>query len=138
MKKLLIPILAGILIIVGGGASYKYFSGPKIKEGVLTKSIDDNGKATAPSTTFKPKDTVYFSAKGKRLAIKKATVVWYKGEVLTENRFKVEENIGISKSGYFSSKLSDPEGLEEGPYGVTIFSAGKGIIEGIWVFEVKN
>lgn len=37
-----------MLIIVGGGASYKYFNGPKIKEIPLTKSIDDKGKATAP------------------------------------------------------------------------------------------
>jgi hypothetical protein len=138
MKKLLIPILAGMLLIVGGGASYKYFNGPKIKDSALTKSIDDNGKATAPSTSFKPKDTVYFSAKGKKLAIKKATVVWYKGEVATKNRFKVDENIEINKSGYFSANLSAPEGLEEGQYGVTIYSAGKEIMEGTWEFEVEN
>ncbi|WP_026889615.1 hypothetical protein [Clostridium beijerinckii] len=138
MKKLLIPILVGVLIIGAGGASYKYFNGPKITESSITKSIDDNGKATAPSTTFKPKDTVYFSAKGKKLAIKKATVVWYKGEVATKNRFKVDENIEINKSGYFTSTLSAPEGLEEGQYGVTIYSAGKEIMEGIWNFDVKN
>lgn len=138
MKKMLIPMLAVILIIVGGGATYKYFAGPKIIESALTKSINDKGKATAPSTTFKPKDTVYFSAKGKKLAIKKATVAWYKGEVVTKNRFKVEENIEINESGYFSAKLSAPEGLEEGQYGVTIYSAGKEIMEDIWKFEVKN
>jgi hypothetical protein len=138
MKKLLAPILAGMLIIVGGGASYKYFNGPKVKDSTLTISIDNKGKATAPSTTFKPDDTIYFSAKGKKLAIKKATVVWYKGEVATKNRFKVEENIEKNEAGYFSAKLSAPEGLEEGQYGVTIYSAGKEIMEGIWKFEVKK
>jgi hypothetical protein len=138
MKKLLIPILAAIILIGGAGASYKYFNGPKITESVLTKSIDENGKPTAPSAIFAPKDTVYFSAKGKKLAIKKAKVVWYKGEISTKNRFKVEENIEISKSGYFSSQLSVPEGLEEGLYGVTTFNADKNIIEALEKFEVKN
>ena len=138
MKKLLIPILAVILIISGGGAAYKYFAGPKIIESTLTKSIDENGKPTAPATTFTSKDTVYFSAKGKKLAIKKATVVWYKGEVSTKNRFKVEENIEINDAGYFSSKLTVPEGLEQGNYGVTIYNGGNSIIEALWNFEVKN
>jgi hypothetical protein len=138
MKKLLIPILTVILIISGGNAAYKYFAGPKIIESTLTKSIDENEKPTAPATTFTSKDTVYLSAKGKKLAINKATVVWYKGEVSTKNRFKVEENIEINDAGYFSSKLSVPEGLEQGNYGVTIYNAGNSIIEALWNFEVKN
>ena len=139
MKKLLIPVIVIILIIGGGGASYNYFfRGPKITESVLTKSIDENAKPTAPTTTFTSKDTVYFSAKGKKLAIKKATVVWYKGEVSTKNRFKVEENIEINDAGYFSSKLSVPEGLEQGNYGVTIYNGGNSTIEALWNFEVKN
>lgn len=138
MKKLLIPILVVIIIIGGGGAAYKYFTGPKITESTLTKSIDENGKPTAPATAFTPNDTIYFSAKGRKLAIKRATVVWYKGEIATSNRFKVEENIEISKAGYFSAKLSVPEGLEEGPYGVTIYNAGNHIIEAFVKFEVKN
>lgn len=139
MKKLLIPIIIVILIIGGGGAAYKYFTGPKIIETTLTKSIDENGKTTAPAAAaFTPKDTIYLSARCKKLAIKKATVVWYKGEITKNNRFKVEENIEISKSGYFSSKLSVPEGLEEGPYGVTIYNNGNSIIEALVKFEVKN
>lgn len=139
MKKLLIPIIVIILIIGGGGASYNYFfRGPKITDSVLTKSIDENAKPTAPTTTFTSKDTVYFSAKGKKLAIKKVTVVWYKGEVSSKNRFKVEENIEINDEGYFSAKLSLPEGLEEGHYGVTTYSAGNEIIQTISEFDVKN
>lgn len=139
MKKLLIPIIVVILIIVGSGASYNYFfRGPKITDTVLTKSIDENEKPNAPTTTFTSKDTVYFSAKGKKLAIKKATVVWYKGEISTKNRFKVEENIEINSAGYFSAKLTLPEGLEEGQYGVTTFSAGSEIIQTTSEFDVKN
>ncbi len=104
----------------------------------MTKSVDDKGKPTAPTNTFTSKDTVYLSAKGKKLAIKKATVVWYKGEVLTQNRFKTEENIEITKGGYFTSKLSVPEGLEEGEYGVTIYNGGNDIIEKMVKFQVKN
>jgi hypothetical protein len=138
MKRILIPIIIVVLIISGGGAAYKYFNGPKIVEITVTKSIDDRGKPTAPTTTFTSKDTVYLSAKGKKLAIKKATVIWYKGEVLTKNRFKVEENIEINKAGYFTAKLSVPEGLEEGEYGVTIYNAGNDIIEKIVKFEIKD
>ena len=140
MKKLLIPIIVIILIIAGGGVSYNYFSrGPKITDSVLTKSIDANGKPTATiSTTFKAKDKVCFSAKGKKFAIKKATVVWYKGEILTKNKFKVEENIVINNAGYFSAKLSLPEGLEAGRYGVTTYSEGSKIIQTTNEFDVKN
>ena len=139
MKKLLTPILVIILIIASCGFSYNYFlRGPKITESVLTKSIDENGKPTAPTTTFTSKDTVYFSGKGKKLAIKKVTVVWYKGEVSTKNRFKVEENIEINSAGYFSARLSLPEGLEAGHYGVTTYSAGSEIIQTISEFDIKN
>lgn len=138
MKKLLIPVLIIVLIIGGGGAAYKYFNGPKIVEIAMTKSVDDKGKPTAPTSTFTSKDTVYLSAKGKKFAIKKATVIWYKGEVSTQNRFKTEENIEISKAGYFNAKLSVPEGLEEGEYGVTIYNGGNDIIEKMVKFQVKN
>ncbi len=138
MKKLLIPIILIILIIVGGGAAYKYLFGPKIIESVLAKSIDENGKPTVITTTFTSKDTVHFSAKGKKLIVKKATVVWYKGEISTKNRFKVEENIEKNGAGYFSAKLSLPEGLEEGHYGVSIYSAGSEIIQTTLEFDVKN
>ncbi|MBK1809823.1 hypothetical protein JHL18_04110 [Clostridium sp. YIM B02505] len=138
MKKLLIPVIIVILILIGGGAAYKYFNGPKIVDITLTKSVDDKGRPTESTNTFTSKDTVYLSAKGKKLAIKNATVVWYKGKVSTQNRFKVEENIEISKAGYFTAKLSVPEGLEEGQYGATIYNAGNHIIEKIVEFEVKN
>lgn len=139
MKKILTPIIIAILIIGGSGAAYNYFlRGPKITEVVLTKSVDDNGKPTAPTNSFTSKDTVYLSAKGKKLAIKEVTVVWYKGKIATENRFKVEKNIEINSSGYFSAKLSVPEGLEEGQYGVTTYSAGSEIIQTTNEFDVKN
>lgn len=138
MKKILIPIIIVVLLISGMGAAYKYFNGPKIIEITLTKSVDEKGRPTEPTNTFTSKDTVYLSAKGKKLAIKNATVVWYKGEVLSKNRFKEEENIEISNAGYFTAKLSVPEGLEEGQYGVTIYNAGNTIIEKIAEFQVKN
>lgn len=138
MKKILIPVVIIILLVVGADAAYKYFFGAKIVDITVTKSIDDKGKPTAPTTTFTSKDKVYLSAKGKKFAIKKATIVWYKGEVETENRFKVEESIEINKAGYFTAELSAPEGLEAGDYGVTIFNAGNDIIEKIIKFEIKD
>ncbi|MBE6053788.1 MAG: hypothetical protein E7212_07715 [Clostridium sartagoforme] len=141
MKKFIIPILLVVLVIavmLAGDAAYKYFFGPKISEIVVTKSVDDKGKATEATDTFTSKDKIYLSAKGKKFAIKEATVVWYKGEILKTNRFKVEENIEKNKYGYFTAELSVPEGLEEGDYGVTIYNANNDIIEQKIKFKVKN
>ena len=44
----------------------------------------------------------------------------------------------VNKAGYFSAKLSVPEGLEEGTYGVTIYVDGKEIIETKAKFSVKK
>lgn len=138
MKKIFIHVIIVILLVVSGDAAYKYFFGPKIMDIAVTKSIDNKGKSTAPTTTFKSEDKIYLSAKGKKFAIKKATVVWYKGEIDTKNRFIVQENIEKNKAGYFIAELSVPEGLEEGSYGVTIFNADNDIIEKKIIFEIKD
>lgn len=138
MKKLLIPVIVTIVIIVGGGKAYKYFNGPKIIDGTISKSVDDMGKPTNITTTFSPKDTVYFSAKGKRFLVKKATVVWYKGKVATVNRFKVQEDIDMSSDRYFSANLSVPEGLQEGHYSVSIYADDSEIIQARGEFDVKK
>ena len=44
----------------------------------------------------------------------------------------------INKDGYFTSKLSVSEGLEEGHYGVTIYVAGSKDIETRAEFDVKR
>ena len=44
----------------------------------------------------------------------------------------------INKAGYFSAKLTVPEGLEEGHYGVTIYVDGKDIMETSTEFDVKK
>ncbi len=85
-----------------------------------------------------PKIRFTFLQREKKFAIKEATVVWYKGEILTKNRFKVEENIEINNSGYFTAELSIPGGLEEGEYGVAIFNGNNDIIEQKIEFKVKN
>lgn len=138
MKKMLISTIAVMLILISFYFGYIYYNGPKIIEGTVSKNIDDNGKAVDIATEFSPEDTVYFSAKGNRFWIKKAQVVWYKDEFKTENRFLVEDNIVISKGGYYSTKLSAPEGLEEGYYSVSIYVAGKDIIETRTEFYVKR
>ena len=130
--------MAVMLILIGFYFSYMYYNGSKIIEGTVSKNIDDNGKAVDIATEFSPEDTVCFSAKGNRFWIKKAQVVWYKDEFKTENRFLVEDDIVISKGGYFSTKLSAPEGLEEGYYSVSIYVAGKDIIETRTEFYVKR
>ncbi|MCF0149436.1 MAG: hypothetical protein HUJ77_13715 [Clostridium sp.] len=138
MKKFIIPILLVILILAGLDSAYKYFFGPKIVEITLTKSVDDKGKATEKTDTFTSKDKIYISAKGKKFAIEEATVVWYKGEVSTKNRFKVEKNIEKNKSGYFTAEFTVPEGLEEGDYGVAIFNGDNDIIEKELEFKIKD
>lgn len=138
MKKTLISTIAVMLILISFYFGYMYYNGPKIIEGVVSKNIDDNGKAVDIATEFSPEDTVYFSAKGNRFWITKAQVVWYKDKFRIENRFLVEDDIVISEGGYFSTKLSAPEGLEEGYYTVSIYVAGRDIIENHTEFYVKR
>ena len=127
-----------MLICISFYFGYMYYNGPKIIEGVVSKNINNIGKAVDIATDFSPEDTVYFSAKGNRFWIKKAQVVWYKDKFRTENRFLVEDDIVISEGQYFSTKLSVPEGLEEGNYTVCIYVDGKEIIETGAEFYVKR
>lgn len=138
MKKILISAIAVILILISFYFGFMYYNGPKIIDGVVSKNIDDKGKAIDITTEFSPEDTVYFSAKGNRFWIKKAQVVLYRDKVRTENRFLVKDDIAISKGGYFSTKLSVPEGLEEGYYAVCIYVAGKDIVETRTEFYVRR
>jgi len=138
LKKILISTIAVILILVTGYHAYNYYNGPKIVDGVVSKDIDDNGKPVGITVEFSPQDTVYFSAKGNRFWIKKAQVIWYKDKLTKTNRIVVQEGIDISDGGYFSSKLSVPEGLEEGHYFVNIYVDGRDIIETSTEFEVKR
>lgn len=137
MKKALISMLIVVVLLVGAYRTFNYFNGPKMKEGTLSQSVDENGKPMGKATEFSSDDTVYFSAKGKRFLAKKAQVVWYKGKVATENRFLVEDDIYISEEGYFSAKLS-LEGLEEGLYSVSIYKDGHDIIQLQEEFYIKN
>ena len=138
LKKVVIPILAVIVLFVGAFFGYEYITEPKIVESVMSKSIDDKGKPVEVTTTFSPEDTVYFSAKRNKFWIRKAQVVWYKGEISKKNRFLVEEKVGVNKAGYFSAKLSVPEGLEDGHYGVTIYVDGSKIMETKTEFDVEK
>ena len=49
-----------------------------------------------------------------------------------------EEEVKVNKAGYFSAKLSVPNGLEEGLYGVTIFVDGSRIMEIKAEFNIKE
>lgn len=138
MKKTLVSTIAVILIAISVYYAYTYYNGPKITEGLVSENIDDNEKPVGITAEFSAEDTVYFSAKANRFWIKKAQVVWYKGKVSTANRFLVEDDIVISDSGYFSTELSVPEGLEEGHYSVSIYVAGKDVIETHTEFDVKR
>ena len=138
MKKSLISILVVFLLCVLVFFGYEYATEPKIVDGVMSLSVDDKGRPTEVTAKFAPEDTVYFSAKRNRFWIKKAQVVWYKGEIEKENRFLVEEEVVANKAKYFSAKLKVPEGLEEGHYGVTIYVKGSDIIETRAKFDVKR
>ena len=136
-KSLIISILVSLLLFTCYHG-YNYYNGPKIIDAVVSKNIDAKGTPVSITTEFSPEDTVYFSAKGNRFWIKKAQVVWYKGKIATANRFLVEENVVINKAGYFTAKLSVPKGLEEGLYGVTIYSADNDVVETHIEFDVKK
>ena len=138
MKKMVTLILGIAILLVGAFFGYEYATEPKIVDGVVSKTIDGKGKPVDVTTTFSPEDTVYFSAKQNRFWIKKAQVVWYKGEIDKKNRIYVEEEVKINKAGYFTAVLSVPEGLEEGHYGVTIYVDGKDIMETKATFDVKK
>ncbi|MBD7985478.1 hypothetical protein H9649_12830 [Sporosarcina sp. Sa2YVA2] len=137
MKKTVSTVLVVILLLVGTYFGYEYVTEPKIVDGVMSKKLDDKGKPLEVTTTFAPEDSVYFSAKRNRFWINKAKVVWYKGEIAPENRFLVEEKVSVNKGKYFLAKLTVPEGLEEGHYGVTIYVKGSKIIETKAEFNVK-
>ena len=138
-KKKKVSLVLGVAILLAGVFfSYEYITEPKIVDCVLSKKIDDKGNPVHVTTTFSPEDTVYFSAKRNRFWIKKAQVAWYKGEIVVKNRFLVEEEVAINKAGYFSAKLSVPEGLEEGHYSVTIYVDDSKIRETSVEFDVKK
>jgi uncharacterized protein YxeA len=138
MKKLLIPIVVVIFVIGGGGLAFRYYNGPKITNATVSKNIASDGKPVDIASVFSPKDTIYFSAKGKKLLVKKARVVWYKDKIAKANRYKVQEDIAMSSSGYFSTSLSVPEGLEEGTYYVNIYADDSDVNETTGQFEIKK
>lgn len=137
-KKMVSLVLGVAILLAGVFFGYEYVTEPKIVDGVMSKNIDDKGNPVDVTNSFSPEDTVYFSAKRNRFWIKKAQVVWYKGEIAKRNRFLVEEAVAINKAGYFSAKLSVPEGLEEGHYSVTIYVDGEDIRETSTEFDVKK
>ena len=137
MKKIVALVLGVAILLVGAYFGYEYVNKPKIVNGVVSKNIGDK-EMPVGMTIFAPEDTVYFSAKGNRFWIKKAEVVWYKGEIDKKNRIYVEEEVKINKAGYFTAVLSVPEGLEEGRYGVTIYVDGSDIMETRAEFDVKK
>ena len=138
MKKMVTLILGIAILLVGTFFAYEYATEPKMVDGVVSKNIDEKGKPVDVMTSFSPEDTVYFSAKQNRFWIKNAEVVWYKDKIATANRIYVEEKVKVNKAGYFSAKLSVPEGLEEGHYGVTIYVDGSDIMETKAKFDVKK
>ena len=138
MKKLAVGIIVTILVVSGGAFIYKKATGPKIPKGFISKSIDKVGKPVDITNTFSINyNSVYFSAKPENIFTKKAKVIWYKEEVSSKNRIKVDENISL-KDGYFTSEFSAPEGLKEGKYFVSIYANDSDITETTHEFEVKN
>ncbi len=136
LKKVVILLLGLTLLLVGGYDTYEYVNERNIVNGVVSKDISGK-EMPVGKTMFAPEDTVYFSAKGNKFWIKKAQIVWYKGEIERKNRLSVEE-VKINKDGYFISKLSIPEGLEEGHYGVTIYVDGSDVMQTSAEFDVKK
>ena len=79
LKKILTKVVGVIVLLVGVYFVYEYVSEPKMVDGVVSKKIDDKGNPVDVTAEFTPEDTVHFSAKQNRFWIKKAQIVWYKG-----------------------------------------------------------
>ena len=137
LKKIVTLILGIAILLVGAFFTYEYATERKTENGVVSKDISGK-EMPVGKTMFAPEDTVYFSAKGNQFWIKKAQIIWYKGEIDRKNRIYVEEEVKINKYGYFTSKLSAPEGLEEGHYAVTIYVDGSKSMETSAKFDVKK
>lgn len=138
MKKAITTVLGIFLLGLGIFLLYEYASEPKIVDGVTAKAIDEKGRPSEVTNTFAPGEAVYFFAKRNRFWTNEAEVVWYKGEIKTENRFLVEEEVPVNDAKYFTAELSVPEDLEEGHYGVTIYVKGKKIMETHAEFDIKK
>lgn len=138
IKKVVALVLGVVILLVGAFYGYEYASEPKMVDGVMSKNIDAKGKPENVTTEFTTEDAIYFSAKQNRFWIKKAQIVWYKGEIATANRIYVEEDVKVNKGGYFTAKLTIPENLEEGQYGVTIYVDGANIMETKAQFDVER
>ena len=134
-KKVVLLLLGLFILSVGTTNLYGYVNERKIVNGVVSREISDKGMPVG-MTMFAPEDTVYFTAKGNKFWVKKAKVVWYKGEIARENRIHVEENVAINKEGYFTAKLPVSKGLEEGHYGVTIYVEGSDFMQTRSEFDV--
>lgn len=138
MKKILTTILVVSVLGVGAFFGYEYVTEPKIVDGVMSKKIDGKGRPIEIAKTFEPDDTIYFSGKQNRFWIRKAKVIWYKGEIIKENRLYVKEEVIVNKGKYFTAKLTIPEDIEEGHYGVTMYVKGSKIMETKAEFDVKK
>ncbi|MER1985209.1 MAG: hypothetical protein ABS948_04875 [Solibacillus sp.] len=134
-KKVVLLLLGFAILSVGTTNLYGYVNERKIVNGVVSKNLSAKGMPVG-ITLFAPEDTVYFTAKGNKFWVKKAEVVWYKGEIARENRIYVEKNVALNKEGYFTAKLPAPEGLEEGHYGVTIYVDGSEFMQTRAEFDV--
>lgn len=133
IRTILIIIGVGLVIFFG----YEYATEPKMVDGVLSKDIDEKGKPVEVTKVFTPEDSIYFSAKQNRFWIDEARIIWYKGDFEQENRILVQENVKVNDAKYFSAKLTIPEGLEEGSYGVIIYVQDKEIMEEKATFELE-
>lgn len=138
MKKILTTILVVSVLGVGAFFGYEYVTEPKIVDGVMSKKIDGKGRPIEIAKTFEPDDTIYFSGKQNRFWIRKAKVIWYKGEIIKENRLYVKEEVIVNKGKYFTAKLTIPKDIEEGHYGVTMYVKGSKIMETKAEFDVKK
>ena len=136
MKKSVITVFSVLLLMGVFYFGHQYLNGPKIIEGIVSTEVPVKGNLMDNTTKFNSDEPIYFSAKGNRFWVKEAKVIWYKGEIRTGNRY-LEEKVIIS-DGYFTTKLSIPEGLEEGIYGVGIYASGNDVMETKALFEVKK
>ena len=136
-KKVVLLLLGIAILSMGTSNLYGYVTERKIVNGVVSRNLSDKGMPVG-MTMFAPEDTVYFTAKANKFWVKKAEIVWYKGEIDRKNRIHVEKNVALNKEGYFTAKLSVPKGLEEGQYGVTIYVDGSDFMQTRAVFDVKK
>ena len=97
----------------------------RVKSAIMTRSVDDNYKATEPILVFAPTDTIHCSVNADLGIGSQLTAKWYKrGELMEEHLtiVTVQENMSDT---YVDFYLAPSNPLAPGPYAIEVLLNGQ-------------